>query len=225
MPATTKGDRRAFLATVRDRVGGGLPTNHVRPLTADPSPAPIDYAVDLTDLTATFTQSLEALTGRVDDAADRDGYIRELVASRQVRRAVVSRDPECAGVEDLLRGIGVEIVDLGDVSASATADLGITGAVHGVALTGSLVVDSTRAGARGASLLPPLHLALLRRDAILPDAGALFRHLPERLPDGLPSNLVLITGPSKSADIELILTVGVHGPKELIVGLLQESAP
>lgn len=223
MTTTTKGDRTAFLARVRDRVGGGLPDNHVRPLTPDPAPGPIDYAVDTSDPVTAFTAALEALTGTVTDATDRDAFLTDLVTDRQVARAVVSRDPECGGVPELLRGLGVEVVPLGDVAAAATADLGVTGAVHGIALTGSIVVDSTRAGARGASLLPPVHVALLRRDAILPDAGALLRHLPERLGRDLPSNLVLVTGPSKSADIELILTVGVHGPKELHIGLLAED--
>ena len=109
---------------------------------------------------------------------------------------------------------------LGDIAATAGADLGITGAVCGIALTGSLIVGSGRAGARTASLLPGVHLALLPRDAILPTPGHLFRDLPATLPDGLPSNLVLITGPSRSADIEMQLTIGVHGPRHLVIGLL-----
>jgi L-lactate dehydrogenase complex protein LldG len=86
--------------------------------------------------------------------------------------------------------------------------------------TASTSLWGRRAGSRTASLLPPVHLALVRRDAIVATPGDLLRHLPERLPDGLPSNLVLITGPSRSADIELQLTVGVHGPRELVIGLL-----
>lgn len=217
---TGKGDRAAFLAHVTERVHGGLPDNPVRPLTAEAAPPRIAYAVDLDDRVDAFTRALESLTGTVEDATDRAGLISRVVAERDVKRAVVSNDPECDGVEDLLRDLGVEVVALGDVASSAEADLGVTGAAYGIALTGSLVIDSSRAGARTASLLPPIHLALLRRDAILPDPGALLRDLAARLPGGLPSNLVLVTGPSKSADIELILTIGVHGPRELVVGLL-----
>jgi L-lactate utilization protein LutC len=215
-----KGDRRAFLARVGERVHGGLPDNPVRPLVPEGRPQPVAYAVDLDDRVGAFTKALEALTGVVEEASDRDALIRRVVADREVRRAVVSQDPECDGVEHLLRELGVEVVELGDVAGSAEADLGITGAAYGIALTGSLVIDSSRAGARTASLLPPTHLTLLRRETILPDPGALLRDLSAQLPDGLPSNLVLVTGPSKSADIELVLTVGVHGPRELVVGLL-----
>lgn len=97
------------------------------------------------------------------------------------------------------------------------ADLGVTGAVCGIALTGTIVVDSSRAGGRLASLLPPLHLALLPIDAMVADAGEVLRALPARR---LPSNLVFVTGPSKSADTELVLTVGVHGPRKVVVALL-----
>jgi L-lactate dehydrogenase complex protein LldG len=222
--AISKGDRVGFIGTVRDRLVDGLPVNHIRPIVADGAPPVIDYAIDLSDRVAAFTAALEALTGKVEDATDRDALIRRVVSERNVRRAVVSRDPECDGVTELLHTLDVEVVALGDVEAAAHADIGITGAAYAIALTGSIIIDSRRSGARSASLLPPTHLALVRRDAILPNAGDLLRHLPDRFPEGLPSNMVFITGPSKSADIELILTVGVHGPKELVVGLMSSVA-
>ena len=215
------GDRQAFVGRVRERLRGGIPDNPLRPVVdLRGEVPPIDYAVDLHDLPAAFTAAAGALGAVVRADVDRNALIREVVAAHDVRRAVVSDDPECEGVALLLANLGVEVVALGDMAATAEVDLGITGAAYGIGLTGSLVVDSTRAGARTASLLPPIHLALLRRAALLPTPGDLFRHLDERLPEGLPSNLVFITGPSRSADIELQLTVGVHGPKELIIAFL-----
>lgn len=215
------GDRDAFLARVRGRLHDGVPENLLRPvLELHGEVPPIDYAVDVSDAEAAFTAAAGELGAIIRPDVQRDALIREVCAENGVRRAVVSNDPECDGVTSLLGDLGVAVVELGDTAATADADLGITGAVYGISLTGSVVVDSMRAGARTASLLPPIHLALLRRDAILPTPGDLFRHLAERLPDGLPSNLVFITGPSRSADIELQLTVGVHGPKALIIGLL-----
>ena len=214
------GDRDAFLGRVRARLHDGIPENILRPvLDLQGEVPPIEYAVDTSDAEAAFIAAAGALGAVVRGDVDSDALIREVVVDNGVRRAVVSNDPECEGVSALLTDLGVDVVELGDIAATAEADLGITGAAYGIALTGSLVVDSLRAGARTASLLPPIHLALLRRDALLPTPGALFRHLGERLPDGLPSNLVFITGPSRSADIELQLTVGVHGPKTLIIAL------
>lgn len=221
-PMAPRGDRAAFLGRVRARLRDGIPENHVRPVVPDGAPPPVAYAADDRDAAARFRSAAAALGAVVDDVPAGEA-VRFAVAActgRAARRVVVSRDPECAGVADALRDAGIEVVDAGDVHRSAEADIGITGAAFGIALTGSLVVDSTRAGARTASLLPAVHVALLARDAILPDPGALLRSLDAHLPDGLPSNLVLITGPSRSADIELQLTVGVHGPRELVIGLL-----
>ena len=215
------GDRQAFLDRVRERLADGIPDNPLRPLAnLDAGIPPIDYAADLKDPVASFTAAAQALGALVETEMHRDQLVAEVCAWHNVRSAVVSDDPECEGVEELLARIGVEQLPLGDTQATATADLGITGAAYGICLTGSLVVDSRRAGARTASLLPPVHLAFVQRSAILPTPGDVLRHLDERLPEGLPSNLVFITGPSRSADIELQLTVGVHGPHTLVIGVL-----
>lgn len=199
--------REAFLAHLRSRLAAGIPDNPIRPTLAldDPRHPPvIEYAVSLDDRVARFTSALEALFGHV-------GTLEEAIAAEGVQTAVVSRDPECDGVAARLEAAGVRIID-----DPATADLGVTGARHGVALTGSLVVDSTRAGSRVKSLLPPVHVARLPVASIVATPGDVLRSLPDR---ELPSNLVFITGPSRSADIELQITLGVHGPRSLWVEL------
>lgn len=92
---------------------------------------------------------------------------------------------------------------------------GFTGCRGAIAETGTLVVWPDSHEPRLLSLVPPIHVVLL-------DAGAIFTTFAELLhvqgwAQGLPTNALLITGPSKSADIEQTLTYGVHGPKELIV--------
>lgn len=217
-------DRDAFLATVRDRIGAGLPTNLLRPLhpTAGSTPE-ITYTPDLTDHLAAFTTAATAAGAEVHRLDDLDA-VRDLLARLRdedgVATAVVSHDPEVEAVPDVLAELGIEPVTVGDADAAAAADLGVTGAAFGIALTGSVVVDSRRAGTRLASLLPPTHVVLLDRSRLLPTPGALLRHLDRHLPDGLPSNLVFVTGHSRSADIELRLTPGVHGPRRVVIGLV-----
>ena len=63
-----------------------------------------------------------------------------------------------------------------------------------------------------ASLTPPVHIAIVERVQIVPDLIDAFERLAGRGLDALPSNVTLITGPSKTGDIELQLTTGVHGP-------------
>jgi L-lactate dehydrogenase complex protein LldG len=88
-------------------------------------------------------------------------------------------------------------------------------AIFGLADTGSVVL-SAAVEPRGRSLLPSVHVTRLREDLILPGLDELF----ERVGSDLPSALAIVTGPSRSADIENRLTVGVHGPGEVHVVLV-----
>ena len=94
----------------------------------------------------------------------------------------------------------------------------VTTARAGIAETGALLLTPDAGEPRLLSLVPPAHFVVLRaRDIQASFAGAI-RELG--LADNMPANLVLISGPSKTADIELTLTFGVHGPKELVVLIL-----
>jgi L-lactate dehydrogenase complex protein LldG len=84
-----------------------------------------------------------------------------------------------------------------------------------IAETGSLILWPNEAEPRLLSLVPPLHIALLDADRIYDTLW--WTLTEENWQDGMPTNVVLISGPSKTADIEQELTFGVHGPKELIV--------
>lgn len=95
------------------------------------------------------------------------------------------------------------------------AAAGLTSCRAGIAETGSLVLWPTPAEPRLLSLVPPIHCALLDVDRICSTLHELIA--TERWAGGMPTNALLITGPSKSADIEQTLTYGVHGPRELIV--------
>src|SRR5439155_2970850 len=93
---------------------------------------------------------------------------------------------------------------------------GFSTALYGLADTGSVVLASSPDEPRAASLLPWDHVTLVAADRILPGLDALF----EAVGDDLPSSLAIVTGPSRSADIEQKLAVGVHGPGEVHLVLL-----
>lgn len=101
------------------------------------------------------------------------------------------------------------------------ADLGITSVDWAVAETGTLALCSLPGQGRVCSLLPPTYLAVIEPAQIVPDLFDLFDHLGERK-DNLPSNIALVTGPSKTGDIELKLTTGVHGPGNVNVVVVEE---
>jgi L-lactate dehydrogenase complex protein LldG len=93
---------------------------------------------------------------------------------------------------------------------------GVSTALYGLASTGSVVLAASPDEPRANSLLPAVHVSLLREDRIVPGLAEVF----DALADDLPSALAIVTGPSRSADIEQKLAVGVHGPGEVHVVLV-----
>ncbi len=98
-------------------------------------------------------------------------------------------------------------------------DAGITSTQGAIADVGALILWPTADEPRLMSLAPPLHIAVLDADKIHDSLASAMRQ--ERWAEGMPTNALLISGPSKTADIELVLTFGVHGPKELVVLVLE----
>ena len=96
---------------------------------------------------------------------------------------------------------------------------GVSEASYGLADTGSVVLAASPDEPRSRSLLPDVHVSLLGEDRILPGLDELFA----KVGGELPSALAIVTGPSRSADIEQSLTVGVHGPGEVHVVLVPET--
>ena len=99
-------------------------------------------------------------------------------------------------------------------------DAGITSTLGAIAETGAIIVWPTEKEPRLMSLVPPIHIAVV-------EAGNIFNTFCEAIqtqdwPEKMPTNVLLISGPSKTADIELVLAFGVHGPKELVVLILDD---
>jgi len=99
-------------------------------------------------------------------------------------------------------------------------DAGITSAAGAIAETGALILWPTEKEPRLMSIVPPIHIAVLKADTIHNSLSEVMQ--TENWPAKMPSNVVLVSGPSKTADIEMTLAFGVHGPKELIVLILED---
>lgn len=105
------------------------------------------------------------------------------------------------------------------IAALAGADAGITSALGASAETGTLLLPPHHPDERAVSLVPPVHIALLERGQLVDDIGALFRLWEEKGP--VQGSAVMVTGPSRTADIEKELVLGVHGPGTLVVVLVE----
>ena len=181
----------------------------------DPPPARIRIPEVSPDArVASLVARIEALAGTALETSDPRSYIASAIAGKTV---VASNSPYLAacGISSL-PGVESGIADREQLrEACATADIGITSADYALADTGTLVMLSSPAEARMISLLPPEHIAVVPRHCILTGLDELFSILPN--PAAQSSSMVLITGPSRTADIEQILVRGVHGPGRITV--------
>jgi L-lactate dehydrogenase complex protein LldG len=170
-------------------------------------PRPIDECVER------FRRELFAL-GVESHLEGTDEGVRAQVAGLVEGRRVLSWDPDRLpyGVGTILSGATLAKAPREE---QAAAEIGVTGCEAAVAETGSVVVLSGPGRSRAVSLLPPVHLAVVRREQILFSMGEFFRTRAARLGD--VSACTFITGPSRTADIELTLTLGVHGPGQVLV--------
>lgn len=107
-----------------------------------------------------------------------------------------------------------------DHHALEQCDAGLTECDALVAQTGSVLITSRSAGGRALSVLPPHHVVLARRDQLLPGLPEAFALLKQQYAGNYPSLISFITGPSRTGDIERILVLGAHGPKQLTVFLV-----
>jgi L-lactate dehydrogenase complex protein LldG len=104
-----------------------------------------------------------------------------------------------------------------DAADLESCDAGITECDSLVAQTGSVLVTSRSAGGRALSVLPPHHVVLAKREQLLADLPDAFALLKQKYSSNYPSFMSLITGPSRTGDIERILVLGAHGPKKLTI--------
>ena len=170
------------------------------------------------------------------DAAD---YIREV--ARDIEARTMLRTTHAAldalDIEEAMHGTGITLevmaVDQdapndaqearrGELRGKAiVADIGITGVDYAIAETGSCVLLPRKGVSRVISLLPPVHIAVVRSGQVLPSLDELFTlRRQEFLTGDIGSYLNLISGPSRSADIEYQIVTGVHGPGEVHMILL-----
>ena len=184
------------------------------------SPPPVRLRPAETDRETRISSMLdrvEALAGKTYRASTLEDACRFAASMLAGKTAVASNAPFLAtcGVT-ALPGVRSGVTDREELRGlCASCDFGITSADYALGDTGTLVMLSSPEEARMVSLLPPAHLAIVPADRILGSLDELFTILPN--PAERTSSMVLITGPSRTADIEQILVRGVHGPGEITV--------
>jgi L-lactate dehydrogenase complex protein LldG len=212
--------REEILGKVREALGRKRgaplppipPTARVAPRTAG------EPGAEITQLLA----EIEKLSGVTRRLASRDELrvaLAELVKTEEVRGATVWTTPDLAawGVAETLKALGVELVSAqADKHLVAACELGVTGVDAALPETGTLLLRSSPERPRVVSLLPRVHLAIFTPVVLRADLHQAFAEAKDA------GYSVLVTGPSRTADIELTLTLGVHGPKALYAWVMNE---
>lgn len=221
--------------TILNRIRDSLKTTHLPSAHATLPPRPYSAPqIDLSGMVETFTREVTVLKGDVHGPQSAAQAIETVItllhgAGGNEIIAWSEQDLPLPGLLDAIREANFRLLDpvvpsdptgrKARMQQLAAASAGLTGALGGLADTGTLVVASGPGKPRFASLLPPVHIALLPVATLYPDLPAFLAAHSDITRAG--SNVVLITGPSRSSDIEFTPTLGVHGPKTLHVVLIQ----
>ncbi|GIW82635.1 MAG: lactate utilization protein C [Gemmatales bacterium] len=224
--------RESFLQRVRNAVAAGNRPGAAAPL---PSRGSIGYQGAGEDLLHRFCMQCQAAGGiphpvRSDDEAI--DCVLAIVAEKNARNILLGEGPLLKRLDlaRRLEGNGASVHRVAELpttvarEAMFAADIGISGVDRLVAETGSLVDAANQRQPRGLSLLPPVHICVADAGQLVPDLFDLFEAIPrDSGKPVMPSCLTLITGPSKTGDIELRLVTGVHGPGEVHVVLISRA--
>ena len=215
--------RERLLGNVRTALqrAASQPLNQVAsPLAALPLTVPRS---DRNLYTSLFVQNFETLAGKALVVPDTSAVVGALAPLIEAKQAVASNSPylEKCGITRLPQ-VHSCITDRDALrQACATTDVGITSVEYALAETGTFVMFSNPSEARLISLLPPVHIAVFSSLRILANLKELLDVVPT--PAEQTSSMVLITGPSRTADIEQILVRGVHGPGEVYAIIVEEK--
>lgn len=216
--------RDAILNRLRKTVANGPPVG----LPAPAARVPVTRVDDISRpaLRARFAVELERVRGRIHAAAtdvEARSALEGILRGCGAARVAAWDDIPLTGWAETCAAAGVTPVG-NDRAEAATADVGLTGCDAVIAATGTLALEGGPGRSRLASLLPPVHIVIARERQLVP---RLEDYLERKRADGNAayrrgSAVTLITGPSRTADIEMQIVYGAHGPLELHVILIAE---
>ena len=208
-------NQHRLIERIRDRLGG----------TQAPELPPVLRTPARSQGADTFCAALESVSGQVHRVTCSDDgllVLRGLIADREWTSIACSDSEFLQGWCERLGSICRPDSAANPIPREKLLkmDAGLCTAQIGIADTGSLALCSEAERHRLVSLVPPSSIIVLFERDLVPDFAAALQRFEE---NGLPTTLSFITGPSRTADIELTLTVGVHGPASVDVILIREA--
>lgn len=175
--------------------------------------APIYHSIDKA-LEQAFKENLELVNGSVylcDSEQEVFEKLKFLLAEYSEEK-VACKDPE---IQVQLKKANIPFLQTKKLPEFL--EVGITNCEFLVAHTGSVMVSSALNGGRQLFVYPPIHIIIARKSQLVDYLDAAYSNIQQKYSNKLPSQITLITGPSRTADIEKTLVLGAHGPRELKV--------
>ncbi len=184
-----------------------------------PIPEPPDFNQPIypsfeKSLEITFKENLEKVNGLVylcSSIEELYNELKDFLASRSKDRVFCDEDEICRNLNDF--GIPFQ----GSPELSNDLEVGITGCEFLIAHTGSVMVSSAQKGGRQMFIYPAFHIVIAQKKQLVDYLEIAYSGIIEKYKEDFPSHISLITGPSRTADIEKTLVLGAHGPRELVV--------
>lgn len=175
--------------------------------------APVYFPID-EPLELVFKENLEKVNGSVYLHQSETDMLQELksLLKHFEKDNICCRDADIQAVLTKNSILFSSCLDLPE-----SIEVGITTCEFLVAHTGSVMVSSALAGARQLFVYPPVHIVIARYSQLVDYLQSAYSSIQDKYKENLPSQITLITGPSRTADIEKTLVMGAHGPKELHV--------
>jgi L-lactate dehydrogenase complex protein LldG len=222
--------RDEFLLNIKRKLETAVLPDTVTTLPPMPALEPFDPV----ELVRPFTNEVTALAGEVHPVSSAEEAVEAVLSifARHNASTYISWDENKLPVPNLPAALEAANIHrqhyhlpaekearLAALAALSSVPVGITGITGAVAESGAIGLVSEPGNGRFASLLPPIHIAIMTTSQIVPTLHHFLAAHPEATTKG--SNLVFIAGPSRTADIEMTLTIGVHGPKELHIVLIE----
>jgi L-lactate dehydrogenase complex protein LldG len=171
-------------------------------------------------LDITFATEFSKVSGKFiycENEKDLEENLVSLIGEKKWKQ-VFCLEPE---IKETLANAGIPFT--GMESEFNEMDAGITSCESLIARLGSIMVSSRQTSGRRLNVYPENHIVIARSSQIVPDLKDALVNIKEKYKDNIPSMISVITGPSRTADIEKTLVMGAHGPRELYVFLIDEE--
>ena len=216
----------------RDNILNVLKSARKEPLMPRPVILPLnEMSLDKEATIERFSTELAGQTGvvhRASDISDARRILSEISAAEGIRSAIISTDEiiNMLGLPEWGASSGIEVFSIETLldrealkDKAFSVDAGITGADFAVAESGTIGIAAGKSMPRLASIAPPIHIAIINLGKLFPTYETAMHNYIEST-KAMPSQLVLITGPSSTADIQATPFKGMHGPGKLYVILI-----